>query len=79
MNNVRTFPACRNGLCSQGNRPCPTPQACQVPEHEAWPHVPRFTSLWRGLTPAGRFWLGYLAGWVSVAWLMLGVHFGAGL
>lgn len=25
-------PQCRNKLCNEGRRKCPTPQACQVPE-----------------------------------------------
>lgn len=63
---------CVTGVCRQGRGLCPTPQACQVPEPDTWPRVPRIT--WRGLTPAGRFWLGYLCGMNTLAAVLLGVH-----
>lgn len=68
-----TFPACRNNLCGQGRRICPTPQACQVPLPDD-----ATAPLWlRLLTKAGDritlagFWIGYPAGVVSallLAW-----------
>ena len=33
---LRTFPAC-SGNCSQGRRPCVTPEACVLPETDATP------------------------------------------
>ena len=67
MNNVRTFPACRNDLCNQGRAMCPTPQACQVAESddEAGDAAPL---PWLTLR---RFWIGYAIG---VASGLLGPH-----
>lgn len=59
-----TFPACRNNLCGQGRRICPTPQACQVPlpDDDSAPLWLRLlTRAGNFVTPAG-FWIGYVAG-----------------
>ena len=70
----KTLPACRNDLCGQGTRKCPTPQACVVPEDDAAPALVLLLRRWRSLTPAGRFWLGYFGGIGTFAAVLLGVH-----
>lgn len=62
MNNVRTFPACKADLCRQGRHPCPTPQACQVPEADAAPTRGADLLPWLTLQ---RFWIGYALGIAS--------------
>ena len=72
MNNARTFQACRNDLCNHGHAPCPTPQACQVPEaddmHGGIDILPWLT--------VRRFWIGYALG---IASALLGPHLWARL
>lgn len=73
MSNVHTFPACRNNLCNQGRAMCPTPQACQVADHEDGPTLAastRNTAPLPWLTPR-RFWIGYVLG---VASGVVGLH-----
>lgn len=50
-----THHACTSNVCGSGRRPCPCPQACQLPENSrmAW----LFDALER-LQPR-HFWLGY--------------------
>ena len=72
-------PSCRNDLCSQGDHRCPTPQACQVPEDDDAPRAVSLLAAWRALTPAGRFWLGYIGGIASFFALLVGVHVAARL
>lgn len=60
------FPACRNGLCGQGRRICPTPQACQVPEPEdTCPAWLAWLLRLAGRVTVRQFWIGYSAGIVS--------------
>lgn len=55
-------PQCRNKLCGEGSRLCPTPQACQVPEADSAPTRTAELLPWLTLQ---RFWIGYALGIVS--------------
>ena len=66
MNNVRTFPACKADLCRQGRHPCPTPQACQVPETDPAPtRMPQPGAHLLPWLTLQRFWIGSALGIVS--------------
>lgn len=66
-------PQCRNKLCGEGSRLCPTPQACQVPERELAPARTADLLPWLTLR---RFWIGYALGIVSG---VVGLHLWARL
>jgi hypothetical protein len=61
-NHAHRYSTCKDGPCQQGRKPCPTPDACQMPERPS----PRSGDLW--LVTAL-----ILAGWAAVVLTLVAV------
>ena len=61
-NHAHRYSTCKDGPCQQGRKPCPTPDACQMPE--------------RPSSRSGDLWLVtalVLAGWAAVVLTLVAV------